>query len=224
MSLDLAIIQVTSNLPDGHVRYKQIKNDIISNCIKTSDKKYVFVSPKDLPELQEKIEKHGGKFCKFDGWDVDKMSKFRLGLRNIDAEWIGIFDDDIYPDENWKENMSNFLKDKEPGQYGFRLTDAEGDRHQFGEDWMQFPNHKLMLQHRPLKYDIETGWVEDSPTAYVANCVVHRDVIKKVEPFGLFGKAPDVMWSLAIRQCGFKIGFNPKARAYHVGDRNDNRG
>jgi GT2 family glycosyltransferase len=88
---------------------------------------------------------------------------------------------------------------------------------------MQFPNPRIQNTHRPLRYNIETGEIEDSLTAYVANCVVHRDVLRMVEPFGIYGSAPDVMWSLAIRSCGFPIGFNPKARAYHLGNREDNR-
>ncbi len=88
---------------------------------------------------------------------------------------------------------------------------------------MQFPNRQLKLSHRPLDYNIETGEIEQSPMAYVANCFAHRDLLAMVEPFGIYAAAPDVAWSMAIKSCGFPISFNPKARAYHLGDRKDNR-
>jgi len=220
--MDLGIIQVTSNLEDGHPRHVLMLERVIPSCIKASNQNYVLVAPRESL-LTQLVNELGGKSIIYPGWDVDKMRKFRLGMQNITTEWVGIFDDDIIPDEEWYENMSEFLKDKEPGQYGFRLTNDLGERHEHGEDWMQFPSMSLKLPHRPLDYDIETGVVEESPTAYVANSIVHRDVLSQVEPFGLFGNAPDVMWSFAIRKCGFPIGFTPKARAYHVGDRKDNR-
>lgn len=220
--MDLGIIQVTSNLEDGHPRHGLMLERVIPSCIKASNQNYVLVAPRESL-LTQLVNDLGGKSIIYPGWDVDKMRKFRLGMQNITTEWVGIFDDDIVPDEEWYKNMSEFLKDKEPGQYGFRLTNDRGERHEHGEDWMQFPSMSLQLPHRPLDYNIETGVVEDSPTAYVANSIVHRDVLEQVEPFGLFGNAPDVMWSFAIRKCGFPIGFNPKARAYHVGDRKDNR-
>jgi len=222
MSIDLGIIQVTSNLKETHPRCILMKEKVIPSCISASNKNYVLVSPLK-PAMQSFVEESGGVFSVYEGWDVDKMRKFRQGLEYMKAEWVGIFDDDIVLDVNWKTEMEEFLKDKPPGQYGFRLTNEDNQRHQFGEDWMQFANQKRRLVHRPLNYDIQTGYVEDSPTAYVANSIVHKNVLAKIEPFGLFGKAPDVMWSFAIRQCGFPIGFNPKARAYHVGNRKDHR-
>lgn len=220
--MDLGIIQVTSDLADGHPRYTLMLERVIPACIKASNKKYVLVAPRESL-LTNLVKELGGEFVIYTGWEVDKMRKFRLGMSRVNSEWVGIFDDDIAPDENWEKSMREFLDNKNPGQYGFRLTDDSGQRHEFGEDWVQFPSKALMLPHRPLDYNIETGYVEESPTAYVANSIVHRDVLKQVEPFGLFGNAPDVMWSFAIRKCGFPIGFNPKARAYHLGDRKDNR-
>ena len=219
--LDLGIIQITSQLTPEHDRYKLLCNDCIPSCVASSSN-YVLIGPPNK-ELEEETVKLGGKYSNYLAWEKDMSRKWRQGIKLISNEWVGFFADDVYPDKDWFESMSSFLSDKKPGQYGFRLTSKDDKRHQFGEDWMQFPNKRLMLQHRPLKYDVETGWIEDSPTAYVANCVVHRDVLKDVEPFGLFGKAPDVMWSLAIRECGYEIGFNPLARAYHVGNRRDNR-
>jgi len=220
--MDLGIVQVTSELEDNHPRHTLMLERVIPRCIEASNQKYVLVAPRESL-LTQLVNELGGTAIIYKGWDVDKMRKFRLGIQSLNTEWVGIFDDDIIPDEEWTVNMNEFLKDKAPGQYGFRLTNDLGNRHEFGEDWVQFPSQALQLPHRPLDYSIETGIVEDSPTAYVANSIVHRDVLEQVEPFGLFGNAPDVMWSFAIRKCGFPIGFNPKARAYHVGDRKDNR-
>jgi len=70
---------------------------------------------------------------------------------------------------------------------------------------MQFPDPIRGLPHRGLDYDVDTGEVEQSNTAYVGICVVHREVLEKIEPSGLFQLCPDVMWSMAIRDCGFPI-------------------
>lgn len=222
----IPIIQITSKVK-SQKRYDTLKNKVIKSCIDCSDGNYFLVSPENK-ELEQHVKDLGGNFTLFTSWEKDMSRKWRDGLNafknsGIDSDWVCLLADDMFPDDNWQESMSKFLSNQPEGQYGFRLTDEVGDRHEHGEDWMQYPNRRLHLFHRPLKYDVETGKYEDSPTAYVAACVVHKNVIDYIEPFGLFGSAPDVMWSLAIRQCGYKIGFNPKARVYHIGDRRDNR-
>jgi hypothetical protein len=217
--MNLGIVQITN---ESEIRRKLLLDKIIPWCIEISNKNYTLVSPYNK-ELKEKVESLGGIFSVFSAWERDMSRKWRQGLQTRKEEWITFLADDILPDEQWKENMAAYLEDKDPGQYGFRLTDKDGNRHEFGEDWMQFPNRRTGATHRGLKYDIFTGEIENSLTAYVANCVVHHDVLKMIEPFGLYGSAPDVLWSMAIRRCGFPISFNPKARAYHLGSREDNR-
>jgi len=219
--MDLGIVQITSTHESSHPRAKLLKEKSIPSCI-ASCANYVLVGPPNK-ELGKFVTSKGGKYSEYTSWERDMSRKWRQGIAVLDNEWIGLFADDVYPDELWLENMSKFLENKKPGQYGFRLTDYNNRRHEFGEDWMQYPNKQLMLSHRPLDYNIETLELEDSPTAYVANCIVHRKVLDMIEPFGLYGSAPDVMWSLSVRKCGFPIGFNPAARAFHVGDRGDNR-
>ena len=217
--MDFGIIQITNK---NTKRAPLLIEKIIPQCIKISQGKYTLVSPPNNL-LETAVKEMGGVFSPYLSWDKDMSHKWRQGLETRKEEWVVFLADDILPDEKWFEEMNIFLQDKKPGQYGFRLTDDSGKRHEFGEDWMQFPNRKLNLPHRPLSYNIETGQIEDSVTAYVANCIVHRDVLAQVEPFGIYACAPDVSWSLAIRSCGFPIGFNPKARAYHLGNREDNR-
>ena len=217
--MDIGIIQITNK---NTKRANLLIDKIIPKCIEITNGKYTLVSPPH-PQLESALGLLEGEFSSYMAWDKDMSHKWRQGLKTRKEEWIVFLADDILPDNDWFKEMSVFLENKEPGQYGFWLTDEEGNRHEFGEDWMQFPNQRLRLPHRPLKYNIETGQIEDSVTAYVANCVVHRDVLAQVEPFGIYGCAPDVSWSLAIRSCGFPIGFNPKARAYHLGNREDNR-
>lgn len=217
--MDLGIIQITN----FHTKREEILiNEIIPHCVKISNGKYTLVSPENK-RLQAAIEKIGGEFSLFTSWDKDMSRKWRQGIRRRPEEWVAFFADDILPDDKWYEKMEKYLENRAPGQYGFRLTDELDHRHEFGEDWMQFPSNRYRLPHRPLKYDVNSGYIEDSPTAYVANCVVHRDVLAMVEPFGLYKASPDVMWCLAVREYGFPIGFNVGARAYHLGDREDNR-
>ena len=198
------------------------QNTIVPKLVDISQGKYTLVSPANS-QLQETVETAGGHFLEYSGWEVDKSRKFREAIPYRQEEWVVFLDDDILPDEEWLATTTTFLQDVPPGQYGFRLTDEEGNRHEFGEDWMQFPSPKYNLQHRGLKYDVDAGTMETSPTSYVANSVVHRDVYNYVHPFGLFQKAPDVNWCFAIKQAGFPVGFNLAARAYHLGDRSDNR-
>lgn len=219
--MELGIIQITSKVKNKK-RFDLLLNKAIPACMEASDGKYVLVSPENKT-LKERVESLGGIFILYDAWEKDMSHKWRLGMQHRHEKWVGFFADDIIPDDKWRARMSEFLESKSPGQYGFRLTDSEGSRHEHGEDWMQFPNRLTGARHRPLDYDIDTGEVEQSKTSYVANCVVHRDVLKQIQPFGIYGSAPDVMWSMAIRSCGFPIGFNPKARAYHLGCRMDNR-
>ena len=217
--MNLGIIQISNK---NAKRKKLLVDKLILQCIKASDKNYTLVAPHD-EELKLAVEEKGGIFSPYTAWEKDMSRKWRQGLQTRHEEWIAFFADDICPDNEWRENMATFLHDKKPGQYGFRLTDENGNRHEFGEDWMQFPSRHTGATHRGLRYNIETGEIEDSLTAYVANCVVHQSVLKTIEPFGLYGNAPDVVWSLAIRQCGFPVSFNPLARAYHLGNRKDNR-
>lgn len=217
--MDLGIIQISNK----NIKRKELLLEtIMSKCVAASGANYTLVAPFD-EELKSAVENLGGVFSEYTAWEKDMSHKWRQGLRTRKEEWVAFFADDIQPDDEWRESMSFFLRDKRPGQYGFRLTNASGQRHEFGEDWMQFPSRLTGANHRPLHYNIETGETEDSLTAYVANCVVHREALEKVEPFGLYGAAPDVLWSLAIRECGFPIGFNPRARAFHLGGREDNR-
>lgn len=227
----IPIIQITS-IPKtkNNERFHKLKDLVIPKCVEISEKNYFLVSPisEETLQLKETVESLGGKFIPFTAWEKDMSRKWREGINalktiNCKYEWICFLADDMFPDDNWVTEMEKFLDHQEPGQYGFRLTDLNNKRHEFGEDWMQFANPIRGIQHRSLNYDITTGEYEDSPTSYVAACVVHKDVIDKIEPFGLFGNAPDVMWSMAIKQCGYKVGFNPKARVYHFGDRSDNR-
>tara|TARA_R100000231_G_C5322673_1_gene163926 strand:- start:785 stop:1438 length:654 start_codon:yes stop_codon:yes gene_type:complete len=217
--MNLGIVQITSA---NTKRKKLLVNKIIPKCIEISGGNYTLVSS-FCPVLKEAVEQLGGTFSEYTAWERDMSRKWRQGLKTRQEEWVCFLADDILPDDNWLEEMKNYLSSKEPGQYGFRLTDENGKRHEFGEDWMQFPEQTTQAQHRPLSYDVDTGAIEESLTAYVANCVCHKDVLAQVEPFGLFQLMPDVMWSLAIRECGFPISFNPKARAYHLGSREDNR-
>jgi hypothetical protein len=217
--MNFGIVQVTNK---NTKREKLLIEEIIPKCCKISEGKYTLVSPENL-RLQEAVHRHGGTFSLFTAWDRDMSRKWRQGIATRHEEWVAFLADDILPDDLWKEEMSVFLKDKPPGQYGFRLTDENGKRHEFGEDWMQFSNQQLKLTHRPLGYDINTGESEQSPMSYVANCYAHKDLLAEIEPFGIYAAAPDVAWSMAIKSCGFPIGFNPKARAYHLGDRKDNR-
>jgi len=218
---DLGAIQVTSAVKSVD-RLDSLKNRIIPKWIEVTEGKYTLVSPPH-PELQETVEKLGGHFLVYTSWEVDKSRKFREAIPHRQEEWVVFLDDDILPDEEWLDTTVSFLQSAQPGQYGFRLTDERGNRHEFGEDWMQFPSPKHHLHHRGLKYDVDAGTMETSPTSYVANSVVHRDVYNYVHPFGLFQKAPDVNWCFAIKQAGFPVGFILPARAYHLGDRSDNR-
>ena len=217
--MNLGIVQITNK---NTKRENLLIEKIIPKCIEISNGNYTLVSPEN-PILEEAVIKGGATFSLYTAWDKDMSRKWRQGITTRNEEWLAFFADDILPDDSWLPEMSSFLEVKSPGQYGFRLTDINGKRHEFGEDWMQFPNRRLALQHRPLSYNIETGEIEGSPMAYVANCVVHREVLNMIEPFGIYGAAPDVAWSLAIRSCGYPISFNPKARAFHLGDRSDNR-
>ena len=221
--MDLGIVQITSK-PRSQKRYGLFKEIAIPACIKASNGNYVLVSPPNN-ELRKHVENLGGIFSEYIGWEKDMSRKWRQGLQLRNEEWVGFFADDTLPDENWHNDMEEYVKDKPPGQYGFRGENYfDNSRHQFGEDWMQFPSRKYGLPHRPLNYDVKTGYVEHSPTSYLAVCLVHRDVIKMVEPFGIYGAAPDVMWSMAIRECGFPIDFNVNSRFYFgLGTRADNR-
>jgi glycosyltransferase involved in cell wall biosynthesis len=220
--IELGIVQITSAFKEKTQRFIDLKEKIIPKCIEISNKRYTLVSPAN-EELKELCTSLGGEFVEYTAWERDKNRKFREGIKTRQEDWVAFLDDDILPDEEWLDKMSSFLSDKEPGQYGFRLTDSEGQRHEFGEDWMQFYSVKSQLQHRALKYDLETGYLEQSPTAYVSNSVVHNKVYNFVEPYGIFQKAPDVNWCFSIKQAGFPVGFCMHARAYHLGDRGDNR-
>lgn len=218
-SLDLGIIQISS----GDTKRKDLLlNKIIPSCIEISNTNYTLVSSHNN-EMKKLVQKLGGTFSEYTAWERDMSRKWRQGIATRDEEWLCLLGDDILLSDDWLSEMTTFLKDKEPGQYGFRLVDENGKRHEFGEDWIQFPDPIRGLPHRGLDYNIKTGEIEQSNTAYVANCVVHKKVLEKVEPFGLFQLCPDVMWSLAIRDYGFPISFNPKAFAFHLGDRDDNR-
>jgi len=217
--MNLGIVQITNK---NTKREKLLVDKIIPKCVEISNGNYTLVSPENHI-LEKAVKDSGATFSTYTAWDKDMSRKWRQGISTRDEEWIAFFADDILPDDKWISEMSSFLEEKHARQYGFRLTDGDGNRHEFGEDWMQYPNRRLGLQHRPLSYDIKSGEVEISPMSYVANCIVHKHVLQMIEPFGIYGAAPDVAWSFAIRSCGFPIGFNPKARAYHLGDRSYNR-
>ena len=218
-TLDLGIVQISS----ANTKRKDVLlNKIIPTCVEISGGNYTLVSSHD-EEMKSLVGELGGTFSEYTAWERDMSRKWRQGIATRNEEWIALLADDILPQDNWLSEMTTFLQDKEPGQYGFRLVDEEGKRHEHGEDWMQFPDPIRGLPHRGLDYDVDTGEVEQSNTAYVGICVVHREVLEKIEPFGLFQLCPDVMWSMAIRDCGFPISFNPKATAFHLGDRKENR-
>lgn len=217
--LDLGIVQITSA---DTKRKKLLLDTIIPKCIEISGGNYTLVSSL-CEKLKDRVESLGGTFSTYTAWERDMSRKWRQGISTRSEEWICLLADDILPDDDWLFQMTSYLRNKEPGQYGFRLVDAGGERHELGEDWMQFPDPVRGLPHQPLDYNTDTGEIQDSKTAYVANCVCHRDVYNKIEPFGLFQLCPDVMWSMAIRDCGFPISFNPKATAHHLGNRKDNR-
>lgn len=220
---DFGIIQVTTAPSKKNIkRMINLKNEVIPSCIEASGGKYTLVSPKN-ERLRDTVESLGGTFIEYAAWEKDKSRKFREGLKARNEEWLAFWDDDIVPDNDWRKNIDEFLKDAPPAQYGFRLTDRDGRRHEFGEDWMQFPNPQLGLRHRGLKYDVDSGYIERSPTCYVSNSIVHKDVCGMVEPFGIFQQAPDVRWSFAIREAGFEVDFILSARAFHIGNRKDNR-
>jgi len=217
--LDLGIVQISS----GDTKRKDLLlSKIIPLSVEVSSGNYTLVSSHN-DEIKNLVEELGGTFSTYTAWERDMSRKWRQGIATRNEEWICLLGDDILLHDTWLSEMTDFLKDREPGQYGFRLVDENNNRHEFGEDWIQFPDPVRGQPHRGLEYNIETGEIEQSETAYVANCVVHRDVLAKVEPFGLFQLCPDVMWSLAIRDYGFPISFNPKAGAYHLGNRDDNR-
>tara|TARA_R100000734_G_C3317732_1_gene111137 strand:+ start:477 stop:1139 length:663 start_codon:yes stop_codon:yes gene_type:complete len=217
--LDLGIVQISS----GDTKRKDLLlSKIIPLSVEVSSGNYTLVSSHN-DEIKSLVEELGGTFSTYTAWERDMSRKWRQGIATRNEEWICLLGDDILLHDTWLSEMTDFLKDREPGQYGFRLVDENNNRHEFGEDWIQFPDPVRGQPHRGLEYNIETGEIEQSETAYVANCVVHRDVLAKVEPFGLFQLCPDVMWSLAIRDYGFPISFNPKAGAYHLGNRDDNR-
>ena len=218
-NISLGIVQISSA---DTKRKELLIEKIIPKCIEISNGNYTLVSSYS-EELKTVVEKLGGTFSTYTAWERDMSRKWRQGISTRREDWICLLGDDILPDDDWLQETESYLKGREPGQYGFRLVDEEGNRHEFGEDWMQFPDPVRGLPHRGLDYSTETGEIEDSKTAYVANCICHKDVLAKVEPFGLFQLCPDVMWSLAIRDYGFPVSFNPKATAYHLGDREDNR-
>lgn len=221
--IDLGIIQITTAPSKRNIkRMMALNKEIIPKCIEVTGGKYTLVSPPNS-RLQETVESLGGEFVEYFAWEKDKSRKFREGMKSRTEEWVGFWDDDILPDENWIQEIENFLKNAVPAQYGFRLTDREGNRHQFGEDWMQAPNSQLRLSHRGLNYDVESGYIERSPTCYVSNSIVHKSAYEMVEPFGIFQQAPDVAWSFALKDAGFPVDFCLKARAYHIGNRKDNR-
>lgn len=220
--MDIGIIQITSNFKEQNQRFFDLKEKIIPKLCDITSGKYTLVSPPN-ESLRQTVESNGGTFIEYSAWDKDKNRKFREGMNLRQEEWVVFLDDDILLSDTWLAEISSFLEDKVPGQYGFRLVDQDGNRHELGEDWMQFVSQKFRLHHRPLEYDIETGFIERSPTSYVSNSVVHRDVYNFVEPYGVFQKAPDVTWCFAIKEAGFPVDFCLGAWAYHLGDRGDNR-
>ena len=222
--MSVGVIQITSEFDNNdHPRFKLLKDEIIPTFFAAvGGESYTLVSPPN-EELKTLVETGGGTFVEYSGWKKDKSRKFREGILTRAEDWVAFLDDDILPDSDWLEKSIEFLSEAPPGQYGFRLTDEDGKRHEFGEDWMQFPSPRFGLKHRGLRYDLNQNYIEESPTSYVANSFVHRDVYSLVQPFDIFGKAPDVNWSFAIKEAGFPVGFILQARAYHLGDRKDNR-
>lgn len=201
-------------------RKSNILATIIPKCANLSVGNYVFVSSRD-DDYKRVVEDCGGICVPYKGWEKDMSYKLRLGYEFLpEVEWIGILPDDIYPtDDFWVKSMKAFLAKKAPGQYGYRLLGLDGKRHPAGEDWMQSIGNRT----KKLYYDHAARKVEQSNSAYVACCVVHKSVFEYIPPFGIFGKAPDVQWSSAIRSAGFPVDFNIDASMYHVGARRDYR-
>jgi GT2 family glycosyltransferase len=224
----LSVIQITTK--GSEKRKRLLLDEVIPRWCK-EDVNYYLVSAKDM-DLARKVTNMGGRFIEYFGWEKDKSNKWRCAIPHITTPWCGFFDDDIYPTDDWLQNTTDFLSHQPPGQYGFRLTSPDGDRHAAGEDWMAMApawpfadtfGQAIPMRSQPLEYDIDTGTYTDCEYTYVANSIAHREVWRSIPPFGLFNRAPDVFWSFAIRDAGFKIGFNTKAVAVHAGDKTDNR-
>jgi len=225
MSGQIAIVQICC---EKLKRQNLLAEKTLPKCLE-SVSKYVLVCPpvEEGGKLGLTIKELDVPHLWFHGWDKDMSAKWREGLDNLvnntRCQWLALLADDVYPDEDWASEMEAYLTDKSPGQYGFRLSEKNGQRHHQGHDWMAMIDTPYGRKVKKLNYNIETGECEESGTPYVANCVIHRDVYKSIPPFGIFGRSPDVQWSLAIREAGFPVKFNPKARAYHVGNPLDNR-
>ena len=147
-----------------------LKNEVIPACVEASKGNYTLVSPENR-RLKEAVESLGGTFIEYSAWEKDKSRKFREGLR-LEMKSTA-WDDDIVPDSEWRVNIDEFLQDAPPAQYGFRLTDRMGHRHQFGEDWMQFPNQSLGLHHRGQDMMSRQVILKYSD-CYVSNSIVQK--------------------------------------------------
>ena len=164
-------------------------------------------------------------------WERDKGAKQRYGFQQCsNATWVAFLDDDILVVDGWAESLMDYASQVGPAQIGFRLVNSSGNRHGHGEDWRHTPTvwpfwgNSWSGKHgpdpsrsRPLEY------FQNTAGSYVANGIVHRDVFEKVPPFGIFGQAPDVMWSFAIKQAGFPVLFCQRAVACHLGNKTDYR-
>jgi len=224
----ISVIQVTTL---GSEKRKKLLLDTIIPAWGETGLPYNLVCKAD-EGIRKAVESIGGNFVEYLSWEIDKSAKLRLGIPNIKTPWCAFLDDDIYPSDNWVAETRRFLENRMLGQYGFRLVTPGGDRHTAGEDWMAMApawpfadtfGQGIPMTSKPMTYDINTGEYEDCAYTYVANSVTHRDAFTTVQPFGLFNRAPDVFWSFALRDAGFRIGFNPKAVAIHAGDKTDNR-
>lgn len=222
----LSVIQITT--PGSEKRKRLLLDQVIPRWT-SLEVSYCLVSAEDS-DLKKMVEMKGGTFLPYYGWEKDMSAKWRSAIPWIANDWCGFFGDDIYPSHHWLTGMCIFLEKQPPGQYGFRLITPEGDR--CIEDRMAltpaWPFADTFYQNIarrcfPLQYDAMTGEYQDSDYAYVANSVTHRKVFNYIQPFGLYNRAPDALWSYAIRDAGFKIGFNPKAICVHAGGKTDNR-
>ncbi|CAI1662936.1 glycosyltransferase [Serratia fonticola] len=149
---------------------------------------------------------------------------FKLGAefiaKNINTDWVFMFDDDAYPDENLFNHFSTSVQSGHDA-YCCRVVDRKGDLCKMNVPYRTMPSSLLQtLKYiiRPENYLPDELTSSEVVTFSFVGAIIRKDVLSaNIESIWseLFIYYDDLFFSYRLSQQGYRIRYSPELKFLH---------
>lgn len=140
---------------------------------------------------------------------------------NIKADWVFIYDDDAYPQDNIVEIFTDEAESTKCDAYATKVVDATGAICKMNLPWKKYPTtfvDNISYLREPSLYCVKEEFAEDIISFSFVGLIIKRDLLSKTTDFihdDLFIYYDDVYYAYHLKLSGARMRYLPEINFIH---------